>query len=86
MGFLALKFDQGGRFSRRSNLRISGVPDIIALNDKGRFIAIEVKTAEGRIRPEQKELINKINELNGVAFVCRSLSDLRKELIERGLM
>lgn len=86
MGFLALKFDQGGRLNRRSKIRIDGVPDIIAMDNRGRFFAIEVKRESGRVSKAQQEFIDKINQMNGIAFVCRSLSELKRELIVRGLM
>ena len=48
----------------------------------GRFIAIEVKTEQGKLTPEQRLFLFKINENNGIGFVARSIEDVKKELIK----
>lgn len=46
------------------------------------FLSIEVKTATGRIRPEQQQWIKNVNESGGIAFVARSESEALEQLNE----
>jgi len=46
------------------------------------FLAIEVKTAKGRIRPEQIRFIETVNKSGGIAFIARSVADVRRELCD----
>lgn len=41
----------------------------------GVFTAIEVKTAKGRVRPEQNNFISVVKGSGGIAGVCRSVED-----------
>ena len=43
----------------------------------GQFIAIEVKTPQGAIRPEQESYLRLVQQFGGVAAICRSLEDAR---------
>ena len=54
----------------------SGLSDIIGILSGGRFLAIEVKSAKGRITPEQRAFLDNIEERGGVAFVARSVEDV----------
>lgn len=60
----------------RSRHHKNGVSDIIGLLKGGRFLAIEVKSAVGKVSPEQKEFITEVNEYGGIAFVARSVKDV----------
>lgn len=53
-----------------------GIPDIICCF-RGRFLALEVKTAKGRTTALQEVNIRKINEAEGTAVVVRSLDDVK---------
>ncbi len=44
------------------------------------FLAIEIKSSKGRLRPEQKQFIDCVKKAGGLAFVARSVDDVRKEL------
>lgn len=55
---------------------IKGMPDIAGLMPCGRFFAIELKSAKGRLSPEQVNWINKINDSHGVAVVIRTSNEL----------
>lgn len=46
----------------------------------GRFIAIEVKSKNGRVRKSQGEFIDRINETGGTAIVARSWQDVKEAL------
>ena len=46
----------------------------------GQFIAIEVKTPQGAIRPEQESYLRLVQQFGGVAAICRSLEEARTVL------
>lgn len=46
------------------------------------FLSIEIKTATGKIRPEQQLWMNNVNESGGIAFVARNEEEAVKELNE----
>jgi len=74
-------FDRNkGVFRRPMNrYHIKGSSDILGCVD-GRFIAIEVKGAKGRLSLHQKEFLNNINEKGGLAFVARSINDVKTNM------
>ena len=53
------------------------------VQDTAVFLAIEVKTAKGHIRPEQIKFINCVKEAGGIAFIARSVEDVRRELCDQ---
>ena len=53
----------------------TGSPDIMAIKD-GRFYAIEVKTATGKVSVHQYEWLQKAHDYGAVSIVVRSLEDL----------
>jgi hypothetical protein len=55
-----------------------GVADIIGLLPDGRFLAIEVKTPQGKLSPYQKEFLNEILNNNGLAIFAQSIDDVMK--------
>lgn len=61
-----------------------GDPDLICCID-GRFVAIEVKTPEGRQSDIQKQRELEIMDSGGWYFVVRSLDDLKSILSIRNL-
>ena len=67
------------RFRRMPKWSRKGVPDIIG-SYKNRLLAIEVKKIGSYPTKEQKELINEINASGGIAFVARSIDDVKKHL------
>lgn len=52
-----------------------GSSDIIGLTSGGVFLAVECKTATGRIRPEQKLFIAAVRKSGGRAGIARSAED-----------
>lgn len=44
----------------------------------GRAVFIEVKTPQGRIRPEQQNFIDQMKAAGAIAGVCRSIADAMK--------
>lgn len=54
---------------------VKGGSDIIGISPDGRFLAVEVKTARGRVSPEQQRFIDAVNRAGGIAGVARSVGD-----------
>lgn len=54
---------------------VKGSSDLIGLTGAGVFLAIEVKTPTGRVRPEQRKFIETIRQLGGRAGIARSVQD-----------
>lgn len=52
-----------------------GWPDLIGYDAGGRFFAIEVKKADGKLSPEQVERIADIKACGGVAIVAYGVLD-----------
>lgn len=57
----------------------AGVPDLLVCY-KGRFIAIEVKTDSNKTSSLQDINIQQIKEAGGIAFVARSLEEVKNEI------
>lgn len=57
-----------------------GGADIIGIAPDGRFLAVEVKTATGRVRPEQAKFLQAVKDAGGIAGVARSVEDALKLL------
>lgn len=64
---------QTGKYRRTATRK--GTPDILCCY-RGLFLAIEVKTQKGRLSPEQRELIQSIENTGGQALVARSIEDV----------
>lgn len=69
-------------FRRTPRHFIAGVSDIIGVLPDGTFVAIEVKTPKGRLSESQKIFLNNIQECNGIAFVARSVLEVKDRLDE----
>lgn len=85
--FTVFKHDPGGFYSGRrlSSHRRTGVSDIIGFLKNGTFLAIEVKTDQGRCTDKQLEFIEAVNSNGGVAFVATCIMDVRNEFAARGI-
>lgn len=53
----------------------AGTPDILACY-KGRFIAVEVKTSRGVVRPEQRVMQRAITGSGGYALITHLVSEV----------
>ena len=69
-----------GVFRRKTGVWKKGVSDIIGIYRK-RPLAIEVKSAKGRLMPEQNDFILEWRSEGGFAFVARSLDDVITNLL-----
>lgn len=63
----------------RNPFHIKGVSDIIGVY-RGKMLAIEVKSKKGRISPEQVDFLKKVINSGSIAFVARSVEDVKREL------
>lgn len=59
--------------------RVLGIADIIGIY-KGRPLAIEVKSANGKLSQHQKEFLAKWEFNGGIAIVAKSIEDIIKGL------
>lgn len=56
-----------------------GFPDLFGIRKSdGKFIAIEVKTKTGKLRSEQKLMLDMLKKNGAIAGVARSVEDARK--------
>ena len=62
---------------------VSGIPDVICCY-KGKFMAFEVKTPQGKLSKLQEITIKRINESGGMAFKVTSLQEVKDVL--KGVM
>lgn len=71
---------------RKSTMRL-GTPDILCCY-KGLFIAIEVKSEQGRLSESQRQIKEEIERCWGLYMVARSVPDVReglKSLLSRNI-
>lgn len=69
-----------GRFRKSSPLYKKGVSDILGILDDGTFLALEVKSKNGKATPEQKMFLDNITRRGGVAGLVRSVQDVENLL------
>lgn len=67
---------------RRANPETIGIPDILGVY-KGRLFAVEVKTAVGRLRPEQIEWKEKLESNGALWTIARSVDDIAAFIKEK---
>ena len=83
-GIFCWKNNTAGIFVRSRNTFIPshapGVADILGILKDGRFLAIEVKAAKGKVAPHQQAFLDEIAARGGVAFVARSIEDVQQKL------
>lgn len=60
----------------RGRYQIKGVSDIMGIWD-GKPLAIEVKTKTGKLSDHQKIFLAKFQDYGGIAFVARSVEDVK---------
>lgn len=70
-------FKAGNRFIR---FGFAGCPDVIGMLRDGRFLGVEVKAPNGKLRPEQQLFIELVNNHGGIAFVAKDCRDVLREI------
>jgi len=73
-------YKDGDRFIRYGLCK--GSSDIVGLTNGGVFIAVEVKSATGRVSNDQINFIDNVRRKNGISFVARSADEAIKLLQE----
>lgn len=53
---------------------------------RGRFVAIEIKSATGQTTERQEQYLARVRAAGGVAIVARSAEDVKAALVEAGLL
>ena len=59
----------------------TGAPDLVAVRGQ-RYILIEVKAGKDRLQPSQIAFRQDVERVFGNYFICRSVDDLKKYLID----
>ena len=83
--------DQQGRFVRFGLCK--GCSDLIGLRSLeitpelvgqrlAQFVALEIKTGSGTLSPEQRAFLQLVEQLGGMAAVCRSVKEAEQVLAE----
>lgn len=63
--------------NRMVNMGPPGLPDIVVIvPPTGRFLGLEVKSQEGKLRPAQVEMMHALKEAGAAYEVVRSLDDV----------
>lgn len=72
-------FDPKRKVFRKPSSRhqIKGTADILGILPNGRFLAIEVKSKRGIVRPEQRKFLESIANHGGLALIARSLQEVK---------
>jgi hypothetical protein len=60
-----------------------GASDILGMLTDGRFLAVECKSASGRLTPDQAAFLSRVNQCGGCGFVARSIVDCLQHLPPR---
>ena len=69
-------YDRSGRPHRVPYGLVPGASDLIGiLAPSGRLVALEVKTARGRVSKDQKMFLNLVRRMGGIGAVVRSVDD-----------
>lgn len=74
-------FDEKKKVYRKntSPYRRRGVADLLGIY-RGRFLAIEVKSATGALSVHQADFLHDVRVAGGIGIVARSIEDVKKQL------
>ena len=81
---MCLTIPGGDRGQTRAPGYVSGTPDLLIIY-RGKAHFIELKTATGRISPEQKELASRVAVCGSPTLFCRNLDDVSLALVAWGI-
>lgn len=73
-GTFALQYGPKTHYFRANTAR--GMSDIMGILKTGKMIALEVKSAKGRVSEHQEEFLQQIRDGGGIAAVVRSVDDV----------
>jgi hypothetical protein len=63
---------------------LKGSADILGCLPGGKILAVECKAERGRLSPEQRQFLEDIKALGGLAIVAKSYQDIEMALMEVG--
>jgi hypothetical protein len=63
---------------------LKGSSDILGILPGGRFLAVECKAEHGRLSPDQREFLNDIAALGGVALVVKNWKEIDNAFRQNG--
>lgn len=73
--------NKGGTFQyhrKMKNLgKITGMPDLMVINN-GKTFFIELKTLNGKIKPEQEYIMESLQKHGVPCFICRTLEEFKE--------
>lgn len=72
-----------GTVSQFMRFGFPGCPDILGMLKGGKLLAIEVKSPTGRVSEAQAAFLETVSAHGGLAFVARSVSDLKQRLCQK---
>lgn len=76
-----------GRTHVYSMAGAKGLSDIVGiLPPSGRMLCVEVKSATGKLRPDQAAFLDNARRAGALAFVARSVADLEAALKAEGVV
>lgn len=85
-GIFAFRVNTAGIYNAKSGgyyfHGLAGVSDILGILPDGRFLAVECKSAKGKVSPHQQDFLDQITNNDGVACVVRSVDELAEDLKE----
>ncbi|HXG65021.1 MAG TPA: VRR-NUC domain-containing protein [Blastocatellia bacterium] len=67
---------------RRRKVSAAGWPDITACLPGGRLLAIEVKSASGRLRISQRAVLERLQQQGALVVIARDVSDVASAIKE----
>ncbi len=76
-----IAFADGGK-SQWLRFSWRGAPDLIGqlADPPGVMLCVEVKRPSGKLRPDQHAFLDTVRKQGGVAFVARSVDDVKEQL------
>jgi len=73
--------DDSGEISGFRPSPMKGIADILVCMSDGRFAAIEVKSAKGKVSEEQMAFLQEVDNRGGLAIIAHSLDDVIRFLV-----
>lgn len=61
----------------------NGSGDLIGITSTGRLISIEVKSASGRLRSEQRQWMDMVNNMGGIGICARTPDEAEEKINNR---
>lgn len=73
-----------GAYRKPGKFFMKGCSDILGVLPSGKLIAVEVKSEAGKASKDQVVFLEKINRMNGIGLIARSVDDVKRRLDYEG--